>query len=425
MTEISVAERVEGDIPVDLQIESDKKFLFISKDQRSFTHGIHKYPAKFFPELPRWIISRFSGRGDLILDPFTGSGTSNLEASLMARDSVGIDVDPFSKFVARAKTTLLPETELLDNYRILRGWIDGYGEQKLLNGIPEFPYRDNWFKPYILKELAYIKTSIERLDASRDVKNYFLVCFSSVIRAVSEADNNCTRTVIRKKLDKQVLPRSAIERFIKRLDYCVKSMQILINARPSGMVDIPENEDARNLSAYRENSFDLALTSPPYMNAVDYPRTHQLEIYWLGFERGSLKGLKEKHVGTEVVSAKDYSELHETGCQSADRTIEKIFRVDPRRAFIATKYIRDMVLNLEKVYRVIKPGGRYVVVVGNNTVRGFNFETWRYLMEMAPKLGYRVECNFISEIINHFIKVPRKERINDDHVLILQKCPKK
>lgn len=425
MIEISVAERVEGDIPVDLQIESDKKFLFISKDQRSFTHGIHKYPAKFFPELPRWIISRFSGRGDLILDPFTGSGTSNLEASLMARDSVGIDVDPFSKFVARAKTTLLPETELLDNYRILRGWIDGYGEQKLLNGIPEFPYRDNWFKPYILKELAYIKTSIERLDASRDVKNYFLVCFSSVIRAVSEADNNCTRTVIRKKLDKQVLPRSAIERFIKRLDYCVKSMQILINARPSGMVDIPENEDARNLSAYRENSFDLALTSPPYMNAVDYPRTHQLEIYWLGFERGSLKGLKEKHVGTEVVSAKDYSELHETGCQSADRTIEKIFRVDPRRAFIATKYIRDMVLNLEKVYRVLKPGGRYVVVVGNNTIRGFNFETWRYLMEMAPKLGYRVECNFISEIINHFIKVPRKERINDDHVLILQKCPKK
>lgn len=425
MIEISVAERVEGDIPVDLQIESDKKFLFISKDQRSFTHGIHKYPAKFFPELPRWIISRFSGRGDLILDPFTGSGTSNLEASLMARDSVGIDVDPFSKFVARAKTTLLPETELLDNYRILRGWIDGYGEQKLLNGIPEFPYRDNWFKPYILEELAYIKTSIERLDASRDVKNYFLVCFSSVIRAVSEADNNCTRTVIRKKLDKQVLPRSAIERFIKRLDYCVKSMQILINARPSGMVDIPENEDARNLSAYRENSFDLALTSPPYMNAVDYPRTHQLEIYWLGFERGSLKGLKEKHVGTEVVSAKDYSELHETGCQSADRTIEKIFRVDPRRAFIATKYIRDMVLNLEKVYRVLKPGGHYVVVVGNNTVRGFNFETWRYLMEMAPKLGYRVECNFISEIINHFIKVPRKERINDDHVLILQKCPKK
>ena len=425
MIEISVAERIEGDIPVDLQIESDKKFLFISKDQRSFTHGIHKYPAKFFPELPRWIISRFSGRGDLILDPFTGSGTSNLEASLMARDSVGIDVDPFSKFVARAKTTLLPETELLDNYRILRGWIDGYREQKLLNGIPEFPYRDNWFKPYILKELAYIKTSIERLDASRDVKNYFLVCFSSVIRAVSEADNNCTRTVIRKKLDKQVLPRSAIERFIKRLDYCVKSMQILINARPSGMVDIPENEDARNLSAYRENSFDLALTSPPYLNAVDYPRTHQLEIYWLGFERGSLKGLKEKHVGTEVVSAKDYSELHETGCQSADRTIEKIFRVDPRRAFIATKYIRDMVLNLEKVYRVLKPGGRYVVVVGNNTVRGFNFETWRYLMEMAPKLGYRVECNFISEIINHFIKVPRKERINDDHVLILQKCSKK
>ncbi len=44
--------RVEGDIPVSLPVEDGDRFLFISRDQRILTHGIHKYPAKFFPELP-------------------------------------------------------------------------------------------------------------------------------------------------------------------------------------------------------------------------------------------------------------------------------------------------------------------------------------------------------------------------------------
>ena len=104
------------------------------------------------------------------------------------------------------------------------------------------------------------------------------------------------------------------------------------------------------------NSIDLALTSPPYANAVDYPRTHQLEIYWLGFANGSLQPLKKQHVGTEAVTAKDYAELHKTGCEEADLTIGKIYEVDPRRAFIATKYLWDMFANLKEVYRVLKPG---------------------------------------------------------------------
>lgn len=87
--------RVDGDIPVDLEISNGQRFLFISYDQSKYSHGIHKYPAKFFPELPRWLIQRYSEKNDIILDPFTGSGTSNIEAILNFRHSVGVDVDPF------------------------------------------------------------------------------------------------------------------------------------------------------------------------------------------------------------------------------------------------------------------------------------------------------------------------------------------
>ena len=77
--------------------------------------------------------------------------------------------------------------------------------------------------------------------------------------------------------------------------------------------------------------------------------------------------------------------------------------------------------NLKEVYRVLKVNGRYVIVVGNNRIRGETFENWLYTMKMAEKIGFRVENYFASEIIKHFIKVPREERINTDWILVLQK----
>ena len=419
MRTLSAAIRIDGNIPIDLPIATGKKFLFISKDQRAYTHGIHKYPAKFFPELPRWIISRFSERGDLILDPFMGSGTTNLEAALLGRKSIGVDIDPFSRFIAKVKTTPLPVGDLIFTYNAIKRALE-QPHTVHIESIPDFPYRENWFKPFMLRELGFLKNTIEEIKTSRRVKDFFLVILSSVIRNVSEADDNCTRTVIRKKLEKQVKSGDALRLFLKRAEDQINGM-IELAAAHTAEVIIPTEADARNLKGIRDGSVDLALTSPPYLNAVDYPRTHQLEMYWLGLVSGSLQPLKSKHVGTEVVRASDYTSLHLTGIYSADDVIRRIYNIDPRRAFIATKYIRDMVKNMREVYRVLKPRTCYVLVVGNNLVRGHEFETWRYLQEYAPEIGFKVECCFVSAIINHFIKVPRKERINDDHILILRK----
>ena len=319
--------RIEGDIPVQLPIHNGSRFLFISYDQSALTHGIHKYPAKFFPELPRWFIQRYSQPGDIILDPFMGSGTTNLEASLLGRHSVGVDVDPFSRFIATVKTTPLPTQRLIKVYNELKAKVSLYVEPKHLKNVPDFPYRDKWFKPYILKELAYIKTSIERLQTVQSIKNFFLVCFSSIIRQVSEADNNCTRTVIRKKLNKQVLPCYAINLFLKKIEVHVKNMILFAKKKPKGRVTIPQNVDARDMSVFQDEIFNLAITSPPYLNAVDYPRTHQLEIYWLGFASGSLKSLKSNHVGSEIVSSKEYSQFHKTNCQLANDVLIKFIKL--------------------------------------------------------------------------------------------------
>lgn len=413
---------VNGDIPVNLPIENNQRFLFISYDQSSFTHGFHKYPAKFFPELPRWLIKKHTKEHEIILDPFSGSGTTNVEALLCNRNSIGIDVDPFSKFIAKVKTTPLYIDDLKNTSEVMIEKVKNFNPSSITNeDIPVFPYRDNWFIKEIIIELAYIKKHIINTTSSRDLKNFLLICFSSIIRSVSNADDNCTRTVIRKKLNKIVKPGDALRRFVEALIINKDKMVTFSSFCPKDILtDFPDNNDARVIK-YPDEYFDFALTSPPYANAVDYPRTHQLEIYWLGIEKGSLTPLKRKHVGTESVSVRDYSKLHKTGFNEADFIIEKIYSKDPRRAFIVYKYLIDMKKNLEEVYRVLKRSKRYVVVVGNNKIRNVLFENWKYLMEIAVSIGYEIEKYYASEIIKHFIKVPREERINTDWIIVLRK----
>ena len=413
--------RIEGTIPPDLSVKNLDRFLFISFDQGKMTHGLHKYPAKFFPELPRWLISRYSNQGETVLDPFMGSGTVNIEASLLDRPSIGVDVDLFARFIAQTKTTPLPIKALQRAHRTIRDGALAYKRRIGTNDVPIFPYRDHWFQKNILHELAYLKQSIEDLPASQAIKNFFLVCFSSIIRAVSEADNNCTRTVIRKKLNKVVSQGDAISRFLRVIDKQVPHMVDFASAEHHAPVNISSVMDARDLHEIEDDSIPLAVTSPPYLNAVDYPRTHQLEMYWLGIVTGSLQGIKRQHVGTEAVLSQDYKHLHSVGHPLADRVIRELYRVDPRRSYIAAKYLRDMKTNLSEVYRVLRPGGRYVVVIGSNLVRGFPFENWRYLKEMAPHVGYTLDLVCVSSIIRHFIKVPRKEQIMDDYILVMGK----
>jgi SAM-dependent methyltransferase len=305
--------------------------------------------------------------------------------------------------------------------RLLRLLVNYRPEKVSADDIPSFPYRDNWFIREIILELAYIKKCIENLDTNEDVKDFLKVCFSSIIRSVSNADDNCTRTVIRKKLNKVVNPSDALRKFAEAVLTNIPKMIDFSRSCPSNIsVTFPENMDARNIK-YEKETFDLALTSPPYANAVDYPRTHQLETYWLGFAQGSLTPLKKKQVGTESVSAKDYKELHLIGVKEADEVITKIYNKDPRRAYIAYKYLKDMQKNLEEVYKVLKFNGRYIIVVGNNRIRGEVFENWKYIIALAEKVGFKLENYFASEIIKHFIKVPREERIDTDWILVLTK----
>ncbi len=79
---------------------------------RGLTRAIYSYPAKFQAHLPAELIRLFTRRGELVVDPYAGGGTTGLEASIQGRRFVGVDLSPFACLLARVKTTPVSAPEV-------------------------------------------------------------------------------------------------------------------------------------------------------------------------------------------------------------------------------------------------------------------------------------------------------------------------
>lgn len=421
---------IRGDIPPDLQIKEDMRLLVISDDQTYLTHGLHKYPAKFIPEYPRWAIQKFlPSPGHTVLDPFCGSGTTNVEARLHKQDSYGIDIDPLARFITKVKTTPLDISILEQAQKRILSRLQKPVSKDV--EIPDFSNRDYWFRKEVSRDLAYLKRVISEEITENDVRDFFLLCFSSTIRKVSNADPELVLPKISRVMREK-------ERKGRSIDVFASFRAILKRQMPNikmFSLKCPKSQpyfsqvigkDARQIGLPRE-TVDLAITSPPYLNAHDYVRAHHLEMYWLGMlsSAGDKLKLKSKYIGTEQVHVGDYAQLHRTGYHKLDGTLERIYAVDKRRAYIVYNYFVDMKKTFKEVYRVLRPGSHYVMFTGDNVIRKIPVQTHGFLVECAEDVGFLTELTFASELIKRFeISENRNEHgglIKEDWVLVFRK----
>ena len=77
------------------------------------THNFYRYPARFSPDFVRSVLLEFSDIGDLVYDPFMGGGTTLVEAASLGRHCIGTDISSLAAFIARVKTTVLSDAQLL------------------------------------------------------------------------------------------------------------------------------------------------------------------------------------------------------------------------------------------------------------------------------------------------------------------------
>jgi DNA modification methylase len=387
-------------------VEDNSILEITTRDVGYFTHSFFKYPCKFIPQVPKWAIEKYTKENDLVLDCFAGSGTTLVEAVMLKRNALGVDFDKLSQLLCLTKTKLLTKKEILNIKEMLNDLF--LKNKNIEQQLPDLHNIEHWFCLETIQELSNLKNNIDSIS-NKNIKNFFLVCFASIIKKVSNADENSPKPYVSSRFKKKKY--FVKELFLKAVNNYVEVFEKNQNVKLGSTKII--SQDARNIgNKDLKNKIDLAVTSPPYINAFDYVRSLRLENAWLGFFGDSnISTIKKNQIGTETIGADLYKkEILKTGIKSLDKILIKISLLDKKRAYVVLKYFQDMEANIISVKDLLKVNAHYVIVVGDSVIRDIEVPTHKILIEIAEKNGLILENTFSYIIKNRYLRIPRADR---------------
>lgn len=396
-----------------VDLESDEQVLaairsvdwnFTKSKTDYYSHGLHPYPAKFIPQIPNALITLLSARGDLVWDPFGGSGTTALEALLLGRRALSTDLNPVAEVIGKAKTTTLtPEievelTQLALELRTLSASNELVSElaksRMASENVPEIPNLEKWFEPSAVKELSYLRAKVSHLSHEGS-KRVALACFSKEVLAASNQDAETRYAAVAKNIKPGGVVHNLARSLLSALDGLGKQAKQLqfrtaefftADVR-SEIVGVGEN------AIISPSTVDLVVTSPPYPNATDYHLYHRFRIFWLG------------HDPRQVANAEIGSHLRHQKQNTA-----------------FDSYLDEMRLVLKNVERALKPGGLAVIVVGDAVFKKELFRTAEALSEVSESVGLRtlgIIDRDLPENKRSFIRAAR--RLRSEQLLVIRK----
>lgn len=144
----------------------------------------NKYPTRYISAVPRFAINAYSKAGETVLDPFCGSGTTAIEAMLLGRNAMSIDIDPFARLLIKVKTTVYSKEDIDFLDEVVRKIKEMSPDESFQYPIPGIPNIEKWFCDKSILWLSFFKYTIDKLAAdNQNVKDYLYV-----IQAEEELD---------------------------------------------------------------------------------------------------------------------------------------------------------------------------------------------------------------------------------------------
>jgi len=363
------------------------------KDTKYITHGYHRYPAKFIPQLVSRLINELTSYGDLIVDPFMGSGTTSVEAKVLGRPSVGVDINPVAHLISKAKVTPIEPRALDEQWKILQSKISTeepdtnllfqFESETIPPNIPDHNRIDYWFKPDTKKALGVIYASIKEIK-DESIQNFFLCGFSHILKNCSiwlMKSNKPTRDF------KKIIP-DPYETFNRHIGLMIKKNSDFWNLlQRNGTITcsaIPYQCDARKVPI-KDNTVTLVVTSPPYVTSYEYADLHQLTAIWFGYT-SDLSKFRKSFIGSAHNDKKKIVINSEIG----ERAVEDLKKNKTGKDEEVAIYFSEMRESFLEMNRYLKKGGKACIVIGNTAFKKVPVPNAEVFVEQMLNIGFRI-----------------------------------
>ncbi|MCX6795911.1 MAG: DNA methyltransferase [Candidatus Falkowbacteria bacterium] len=367
------------------KVKIDPSWSFSEKTRKEtayITHSYHRYPAKFIPQIVSRLIEKYTKKGDLIVDPFGGCGTTLVESKVMGRSSIGVDINPVAVLITKAKTTPLNPEKIEKEFIALKNRLETYNE-KTREKAPEHERIDYWFKSEEKRKLAFIFAKISKLK-DQDIRDFFYCGFSNILKNCSiwlQKSNKPTR-------DPNKKPSDPIQIFYKQV-----KMMIRGNARFCELLKEKNHlkissqvycTDARTIPV-KDNSVSLIVTSPPYVTSYEYADLHQLTALWMEYTK-NLSDFRKRFIGTSYHNKKDLV----LNSALAEKIRAELLKKDKKTAEEVSTYFSEMNQVFVEMKRILKKGGKTCIVIGNTKLKDVEILNAEVFTEQLQNLGLKV-----------------------------------
>jgi SAM-dependent methyltransferase len=350
-------------------------------------------------------------KGSLVLDPFCGTGTTLLAAKQAGYRSAGFDVLPLGILVSKVKLEDCYDMEKLEcEVRRINALRFGNPATKAV-GIG-FMDMKTAFSRYALMDIAYFREKIMEVEDEK-IRNFLLLGLVSI---VSQASNVMKDGGVLRVVKKRHLPpvRHLLRNKLKRMLGDLKD-----EVRQDAAEWTVRLGDARKLPL-EDNTVDAVLTSPPYLNFVDYTKVYALELSLLVSSTKELNELRKKTLRSHVGAGYD-----ESGSSNITDLLERdsgiISSTEGKTPPIVEGYLNDLYLSARESERVLKKGGCAAYVVANAALPGITVDVDIALAAMAEKTGLQVEDIWVANARWADVHGIVKERPVRESIVVLKK----
>lgn len=419
--------------------KSTNKILLDAEKElpRTGMHSFHRYYGKLIPAIPAAFIKEFSKEGDLIFDPFSGSGTTAVEAIRNNRNFYGFEINPLAVNIAKTKTANLNVDLLIHFNEELMDLIKNSTYSFNESDLPYLLNRDHWFKDFVQRDLIIINKAINDLFDNHiedftdkyKYKLFYQMTVSAILRNVSNCDTRHVFPGISKRMRAleaegkiHIDVIASFERAIKKRAQYYSDFSGKYNAEI-----IQADSTEANLSDI-EGSVDLIITNPPYISSVRYIETMKIEMYWMEYIQSSdeYNELAHKMLGNDKLKKAEYQELEYTQYSEINSVIDEMKDIDMKSAKIIGTFfnqIEKVIINMSKV---LKQGGKAVIKISDSKMKKKKIETGKFMTLIAENHGFKLNDVFLDEINNNSRSLTTARNtysdiITHDYIIIWEK----